>query len=93
MLTPTANSAHWLVTESEVMQMSREFYDALTKYKSAMAQARVMLSQRLITAEEYAIIDTNMCERYCVDLDSLYRDNDLIITDIYGNISLNKEVI
>ena len=73
--------------------MPLEFYDALTKYKSAMAQARIMLSKGLITAEEYAIIDTNMCERYCVDLDSLYRDNDLIITDIYGNISLNKEVI
>jgi len=93
MPTPTANSALWLVTEIEVKQMPLEFYDALTKYKSAMAQARIMLSKGLITAEEYAIIDTNMCKRYGVDLDSLYRDNDLIITDIYGNISPNKGVI
>ena len=93
MFTPTANSARWLVTESGVKQMSLEFYEALTKYKSAMAQARIMLSKGLITAEEYAIIDTNMCKRYGVDLDSLYRDNDLIITDIYGNISPNKGVI
>ena len=72
MSTPTANSALWLVTEIEVKQMPLEFYDALTKYKSAMAQARIMLSKGLITAEEYAIIDTNMCKRYGVDLDSLY---------------------
>lgn len=73
--------------------MSREFYEALTKYKSAMAQARIMFSKGLISAEEYAIIDTNMCRRYGVDLDSLYRDNDLIITDFYGNIAPTKEVI
>lgn len=73
--------------------MYREFYEALTKYKSAMAQAKIMFSKGLISADEYAIIDTNMCERFGVNLDSLYRDNDLIITDIYGNISPTKEVI
>ena len=73
--------------------MGYKFYDALTKYKSAMEQAKAMLNKGLITIEEYAIIDTNMCGRFGVDLDSLYRDNDLIITDIYGNISPKKGVI
>ena len=73
--------------------MEIEFYEALTKYKSAMTQAKIMFSKGLISAEEYAIIDTNMCGRFGINLDSLYRDNDLIITDLYGNISPTKEVI
>ena len=52
-----------------------------------------MLNKGLIAIEEYAIIDTNMCGRFGVDLDSLYRDNDLIITDMYGNIAPKKGVI
>ena len=35
----------------------------------------------------------HMCGRFGVDLDSLYRDNDLIITDMYGNIAPKKGVI
>ena len=73
--------------------MGYEFYDALTKYKSAMEQAKAMLNKGLITIEEYAIIDTNMCGRFGVDLDSLYRDNDWINRASDGNIAPVKEVV
>ena len=91
--TQTENSAPLPAIDREVRLMGYEFYDALTKYKSAMEQAKAMLNKGLITIEEYAIIDTNMCGRFGVDLDSLYRDNDLIITDMYGNIAPKKGVI
>ena len=71
----------------------REYHDALLHYKTAIEQAKILLARTVITPEEYAIIDTNMCGRFGVDLDSLYRDNDLIITDIYGNIAPKKGVI
>ena len=70
----------------------KQFKDEVT-YEVTMSIFRNLYKNGIITAEEYAIIDTNMCKRYGVDLDSLYRDNDLIITDIYGNISPNKGVI
>lgn len=56
-------------------------------YKSAMAQARRMLSAGIITEAEYAIIDTMMAEKYGLSSYSLFRDNDLLISGIRGNIS------
>ena len=47
-------------------------------YCSAMAQARRMLSHRLITKEEYGKIDTMMLHKYGLSLGSLFRDTTLI---------------
>ncbi len=38
--------------------------ECILGYKSAMAQARRMLSEGIITEAEYAIIDTMMAEKY-----------------------------
>ena len=47
-------------------------------YCSAMAQARRMLTLRLITREEYSKIDTMMLNKYGLSLGSLFRDMTLI---------------
>ena len=61
-------------------------------YKSAMAQARLMLSKGLITKDEYAIIDTMMAEKYGLSSCSLFRDNDLLYSSTRGNMSHYEEV-
>ena len=52
--------------------------DNILAYCSAMAQARRMLSLRLITKEEYGKIDTMMLHKYGLSLGSLFRDMTLI---------------
>ena len=52
--------------------------DNIFAYCSAMAQARRMLSLRLITKEEYGKIDTMMLHKYGLSLGSLFRDMTLI---------------
>ena len=56
-------------------------------YKSAMAQARQMLSGGIINAAEYALIDTMMAEKYGLSSCSLFRENDLLYSSIRGNMS------
>ena len=62
-------------------------YDTVLGYKSAMAQARRMLSAGIINEDEYAIIDTIMAEKYGLSSCSLFRDNDLLYSSIRGNMS------
>ena len=45
-------------------------FQALMGYKSAMAQARLMLSKGLITAAEYGIIETKMCGIFGINFGS-----------------------
>ena len=71
---------------------SAEYYTNLTKYKSAMMQAKSMLSQGLIDQKEYTIIEAKMCGKFGINLDDLYREIDLINSDLYGNIRHTKEV-
>ena len=52
--------------------------DNVLAYCYAMAQARRMLSLRLITKEEYGKIDTMMLHKYGLSLGSLFRDMSLI---------------
>ena len=73
--------------------MNSETFKALMGYKSAMAQARLMLSRGLITADEYGIIETKMCCIYGINFDSLFRENDWIISEFRGNIAPVKEVV
>lgn len=73
--------------------MERNFYERLIGYKSAMLQAQIMFQRELITAEEYGVIETKMCEKYCIDCGSLFRENDWIYSHSRGNMSPTKEVI
>ena len=61
--------------------------DLVLGYKSAMAQARRMLSASIITEAEYAIIDTMMAEKYGLSSYSVFRENDLLYSSIRGNMS------
>ena len=61
--------------------------DLVLGYKSAMAQARRMLSASIITEAEYAIIDPMMAEKYGLSSCSLFRENDLLHSSIRGNMS------
>ena len=73
--------------------MDGKTFQALLGYKSAMAQARLMRSQGLITNDELAIIETKMCEIYGINFGSLYRDIDWINTPFRGNMYAEKEVV
>ena len=70
----------------------REYHDALLHYKTAILQAKILLSRSIITPEEYAIIDTNLRRKYGIFSCSIFVDNDLIINDYRGNIPLTEEV-
>lgn len=76
-----------------VCVMDSNTFQALMGYKSAMAQARLMRSKGLITAEEYGIIETKMCGIFGINFGSLYRDNDWINGANDGNIAPVKEVV
>lgn len=66
--------------------------DRILGYKSAMAQARRMLSAGIVTKAEYDIIDTTMAEKYGLSSCSLFRENDLLYSSIRGNMSHYEEV-
>lgn len=72
--------------------MSEEYFAGILGYKSAMAQARLMLSKGIISEDEYAIIDTMMAEKYGLSSCSLFRENDLLYSDTRGNMSHYEEV-
>ena len=73
--------------------MDKGFFNALFGYKTAMVQAKAMLNKGLVTADEYVIIETKMCEKFGINSDSLFRENDLIYPCYRGNMSFNKEMI
>ena len=73
--------------------MDNEYFQALMGYKTAMAQAKIMLAKGLISAEKYSVIETKMCGMFGINSDSLYRENDWIYTDNRGNIAPVKEVL
>jgi len=69
-----------------------EYYQRLLYYKSALEQAKILLSRGIILPKEYAIIDTKMREKYGINSCSIFVENDLIINDNRVNIPLTKEV-
>ena len=73
--------------------MDSNTFQALMGYKSAMAQACLMLSKGLITKAEYNIIETKMCGIFGINFSSIYRDNDWINGADDGNIAPVKEVL
>lgn len=60
-------------------------------YCSAMAQARRLMCDGIITVKDYEEIDTILLQKYNLQLSSLYRDRDLIIAAVEGNIPHYKE--
>ena len=89
----TANSVPRLATMKGVSVMDNNYFQALMGYKASMAQAKILLSKGLITAEEYSVIETKMCDIFGINSDSLFRENDWIYTDNRGNIAPVKEVL
>lgn len=75
----------------EVVRMIDKQYSSLVSYKSAMALAKTMYTRGIITAEEYGIIETRMCEKSGVNSCSIFRDNELINTLLRCNMSDTKE--
>ena len=74
------------------MGMSEDRFAGVLGYKSAMAQAGLMLSKGIIDADEYAIIDTMMADKYGLCSCSLFRENDLLYKGFRGNMSHYEEV-
>lgn len=50
-----------------------EYEEALWNYQTAMAFAREMLSQSIITEKEYATIDTIIAKKYGISSCSIFR--------------------
>ena len=44
------------------------------------------LKEGIITADDYGVIDTKMAEKYGLKSSTIFRANDLINTEIAGNI-------
>ncbi len=55
--------------------MKDEYYKNVCAYKRAMAMAKSMLKQRIISAEEYCKIDKIIAGKYGLDSCSIYREN------------------
>ena len=59
----------------------------LESYLASMMQAKKMLSQGVISSDDYIKIDTIIAEKYGISSCSLYRGIDLIHRDFNGNMS------
>lgn len=66
--------------------MNKSFYARLTGYCSAMAQAGRMLRKGLVSAADFAVIETIMAEKYGLSSCSLFREHDLLYKEADGNI-------
>ena len=73
--------------------MHEAYYKGIVGYKSAMAQARILVERGLITPKEYRVIETKMCTEFRINCGSLYRENEWINTNSRGNMSPTKGVI
>ena len=74
------------VSVESMAAMDKEFYTRLGGYYSAMAQANQMLGKGIISADEYATIDTIMAKKYGLSSCSLFRDNGLLYRETDGNM-------
>ena len=63
-----------------------EFYKALTSYKTSLKQAKTMLERGLISADDYAKIDTKLAQKYGLNSCSIYVQNELLCSKNRGNI-------
>lgn len=58
--------------------MSEEMFTAEMRYQVAVSLARKLLTQGLLTEEEYAVIDTILLKEIGPSLGTLLSQNDLI---------------
>lgn len=58
--------------------MSETTFQAELQYQAAISIAKNLRSQRLLTEEEYAVIDTNLQAVFSPSLGTLLSENDLI---------------
>lgn len=82
---------HAFAIRKEAVRMIDKQYSSFISYKSAIAQAKLMYSKGIITAEENEIIETKMCEKFGINSCSIFRDNEWINTLFRGNMSDTKE--
>lgn len=66
--------------------MDSSLNEKVIGYRRAMAMFKAMLSEGVITPEEYAIIDTMMVKKYGLSSCSIFRENDWINADYDGNM-------
>lgn len=62
----------------------------LDGYISAMAQAKMMLSNGLINQEEFEDLDTMMAKKYGISLCSIFREIEWINSDFRVNMSSKR---
>lgn len=70
-----------------------EFYEAVASYKSSMKQAQTMLERGIISADDYAKIDTKLAQKYGLNSCSIYVHNDLLCAKYDGNIPYEEVLI
>lgn len=80
------------VTKRSVSAMDNGYRANLESYLASMLQAKKMLSQGVLTPEDYAKIDTIIADKYGISSCSLYRGIDLIYNGFNGNMSYYEEV-
>lgn len=73
--------------------MTDEMFNALLGYKTTMILAKYMLEKKLVSTEEYGIIETKMCRKFGINSDSLFREIDLLYPCFRVNMSSKKELM
>ena len=67
--------------------MDEGYRSKLESYLASMMQAKKMLSQGIVSSDDYIKIDTIIAEKYGISSCSLYRGIDLIHRGFNGNMS------
>lgn len=70
--------------------MNNIYREKLESYLSAMLQAKRMLSEGIISPDDYFAIDTIIAEKYGISSCSIYRGFDLIYDNFRVNMSSNR---
>lgn len=58
----------------EEKMLSDEEYENVVGYKLAMGMADEMLERGIISIDEHEKIDQKMCEKYCINFRSIFRN-------------------
>ena len=61
-------------------------------YYNALRQAKAMLKKGIIEDLEFKKIEEKLSEKYCINSMSIYRYNNLIQSELRGNITPDEEV-
>lgn len=71
--------------------MDKTKFDNIARYQAMMNMAKILLGRGLISAEEYAMIDTKIANRIGLNSCTIYRQNHWINGDFRGNMAHYKE--